>query len=71
MDFEHQMRYLSGETKGKVALVYGDGQWHVEAEFGQQRWIVPGTLQVTMEAAMTVAIVRWRNRSTVRPFLMA
>ena len=51
---EQAIRYLSGETKGDVAIVYEPKlpehlRWHVEAEFGERRYIVPGTESGTPE----------------------
>ncbi len=71
---EQAIRYLSGETKGDVAIVYEPKlpehlRWHVEAEFSERRYIVPGTESGTPERALMVAISKWRNRNTNRPFM--
>ena len=71
---EQAMRYLSGETKGDVALCYEPllpevARWHVECEFNDKRYIVPGTESPTPERALQFAIYKWRNRSIPRPYM--
>ena len=73
-NIEASLRYLSGETKGDVALVYEPKlpehlRWHVECEFSDKRYIVPGTEGGTPERSLIVAINKWRNRGINRPFM--
>ena len=73
-NIEEALRYLSGETKGDVALVYEPKlpehlRWHVECEFSDRRYIVPGTESGVAVRALMVAIAKWRNRNANRPFM--